>query len=294
VKSYNSDDTLNVGKVGFAGISLLKTTEKRLPKVVFLYYNVYMKNRLLKQFLYGIFYLIILGLIGYGGYNIASPAPSCFDNKLNGLEENIDCGGSCIACSIKNLSDIKVVEALVLDSGNQKSSIVLRIENPNSTYGVVNFKYSIKDPSNDKNIIENESFIYPSEIKYIIHPAIDKFISDQISVVVNREKLWESRNNFSLPKVGTIQVTHSTDGQFIKTNGLVSNNETNPFPEIIINALYYNEVNTIIGASRTIIFDVLSFEQRRFDITHPDVGADLSKTRIFIEAKRPNIQGILY
>ena len=253
-----------------------------------------MKNRVLKQIIYGIFYLIVIGFIGYGGYNVASPAPSCFDNRLNGEEENIDCGGSCVSCSIKNLSDINVVEALVLDSSNQKSTIILRIENPNSNYGAENFKYKIIDPSSNETIIESDSFIYPSEIKYIVHPGLSKFISDQIQVSITKEKSWGSRSEFSLPKVGTQSVTNSTDGTFMKTTGLVKNNETIDFPEITINALYYNQNNIIIGASRTVVFDVEPFEERRFDITHPDIGADLSKTRLFIEAKRPNIEGVLY
>ena len=61
--------------------------------------------RLLKQFLYGFFYLAILVSLIWLVYSFEfKPAPNCFDGKKNQEETGIDCGGSCISCEVKALN----------------------------------------------------------------------------------------------------------------------------------------------------------------------------------------------
>ena len=49
--------------------------------------------RLLKQFLYGVFYLAIIAAVGVGFYfHYDNAPPSCFDGIQNEGEQGIDCG----------------------------------------------------------------------------------------------------------------------------------------------------------------------------------------------------------
>ena len=61
-------------------------------------------TRLLKQFLYGTFYLVILAAVGWGIYSFEfKPAPSCFDNQQNGGEGGVDLGREGVVFFFKNI-----------------------------------------------------------------------------------------------------------------------------------------------------------------------------------------------
>src|SRR3990167_7740487 len=75
-------------------------------------------NRPLKQFVYGLLYLILFFAASFLIYFlIFKPAPTCFDNKLNHGEEEVDCGGPCPSCELKRLEPLKISPVIILESG---------------------------------------------------------------------------------------------------------------------------------------------------------------------------------
>src|SRR3989338_621793 len=102
-----------------------------------------MNRRIIKQFIYGIFFIGIMSSLFFGAYFLFFSSPtSCFDNRLNQGEEKTDCGGSCVSCAIKNahILETKLINIFPVESG---VVALIEIKNPNTTVGAEKFIYSI-------------------------------------------------------------------------------------------------------------------------------------------------------
>ncbi len=74
--------------------------------------------------------LLILGIAGFLAFN---KAPSCTDNRQNGGETGVDCGGSCTrACSADTLAPV-VSFARALSVSDGRTDLIASVENPNRT-----------------------------------------------------------------------------------------------------------------------------------------------------------------
>ncbi|MFA5173378.1 MAG: hypothetical protein WC435_03215 [Candidatus Paceibacterota bacterium] len=254
-----------------------------------------MKNRFLKQFLYGLFYLSVFSLFGFLIFLYFKPSPSCSDLKKNSDETEVDCGGSCVPCEIKKSSGLKITSKKILSAGNSLSTFLIEISNPLNNFGASSLSYHLSAKnSSGQNIFDKTgaSFIYAGESKYIIEPGIELSPDSvsEINIDLKNEE-WASRDSFKIPKIQYRDLKIAVEGKFINVSGSVLNSETVPFPEVLVNVLFYDGVGNILGASKTIIEDIQSFGEKTFFVSHPVINADLSKTKVLIYAKRPGVFG---
>jgi len=256
-----------------------------------------MRNRFLKHLIFGIFYLIIFSLIGWGIFSLVRPTPSCFDQKLNGTETAIDCGGSCISCQIKDSSGLKILDQKIIPSGDNLYTLYFQLANPLSDFGLNDFTYQIVGFDSVGNEIlkqSNQSFIYPQENKYIIEPALKtKAPLAAVDIKINNTQ-WISKAEFKKPQIQYVNLQTQSQQNFISTSGTLINKESSPFFNTVVVALYFKSDGTLIGASRTIVEKLESFSQQDFYLSYPTINADLSQTQIFIYAPRPGVSGVLY
>jgi len=163
-----------------------------------------MNRRIIKQLIYGGFYLAVIFLIGFGIYYVFSSGASCFDNKQNQGEEGIDCGGSCVSCDVKYPKDLNVAWARYFPISDGKILAVASVENLNTEVGSPSFSYEFDVFSKDgKNIKQanNSSFIYAGEKKYILEAIdIDAKNIDKIEAKISNLN-WKEKSQFSKPKV---------------------------------------------------------------------------------------------
>jgi len=254
-----------------------------------------MSSRFLKHLLYGLFYLVIFGFLGYGFFLYFSPLPSCADGVQNGEETGLDCGGGCLPCAIKDLRLLRVVGTDLLPVTATESTAVIRLENPNVSYGATDLSYIItgRDTTGaSRPLFSGSSFIYPGEVKYIILPAlsVDRSIISADTAV--SALAWAPRGDWKLTSMEARQISVFSDKSFITVSGIITSSESVLFPEVNVSALLYNSAGILVGASRTSISDLKSFEERHFQITHPSIEFDQSQTRIVIDAKRPGVSGL--
>lgn len=231
--------------------------------------------RLVKQLLYGTFYLLIFAGIGYGIYAVTlKPAPSCFDNKQNGDEAGVDCGESCVSCEIKNLQSLSLGQA-ILFSADRDFSASAELRNPNSAYGAKTFDYEVNfyDASGKvlKNI-KNKGFIYAGENKSIVEAGarITAGIPARAEIKLNEKSIvWEKASEFSQPpyKLGDTAATLEIEQAII--NGNVANLNNYNLSRVIINAFLVDKSGIKIGASKTEIQNVGAFRVESFKIFIP-------------------------
>ena len=248
-------------------------------------YNVFMRSRFLKHLIYGLFYIIVFGFLGYGFFVYFSPLPSCVDGVQNGDETGLDCGGDCLPCAVKDLRPLRVVGTDLLPVTATESTAVIRLENPNVTYGSTDFSYIVTghDAGGETRVLfSGSSFIYPGEIKYIVLPALTVDRSIIAADTVVSVLAWAPRGDWKPVSMETRQVSASSNGLFTTVSGIVRSSEPVLFPEVNVSAVFYNSDGVLIGASRTSISDLKSFEERHFQITHPALPFDPSRLRLFV------------
>ncbi len=256
-----------------------------------------MSLRLAKQIIYGFFYLLVWGGLIAGFYFLfLKPAPSCFDHIQNQREEGVDCGGQCGAvCIPKGIKPIELVgNVSTFSTGQRRVGLVAKISNPNSGYAAKSFRYafSLYDESGKAaKSVEGGSFIYASEIKYIVIPNVSVEGAGFMSKVdFNvRDTAWDSSSNFQGPPSLAVQDVHtrSTENGLI-VEGRIQNNDTVVFPVSTVVAVFGGSFGTIAGASRTEVENLMPNESKQFSILYPaSRSIDASSAKIFVYSARP-------
>lgn len=250
-----------------------------------------MHYRTVKQLLYFLLYLAIIGIIVFLIYLwLVKPAPSCFDNRQNQGETGVDCGGPCQPCEIKYLKPLEAQKIRFFNLQN-KTIITAEITNPNQNFGADRFTYTINfynQTGTKIGSLTNDSFIYPAEIKAIFEIDEKTKFSDIYNISIDfKDTHWVSSEDFQKPLI-ELREQKLVEDKPLKLKGVVVN-QSNFDVGLKLIAFVYNRYGIQIGASKTEIAKLEAHEQKDFQITLPfDIlkeEIDQSRTKIFAEAK---------
>ncbi len=216
--------------------------------------------RLLKQLLYGSFYLVIWGAIGFGIYHVTSQkeiVATCFDNIQNQDEIEVDCSAvgdqTCITCELKKIQVVHG-EVKVLPVSDNAATLVLEISNPSMNYGLRKFDYTLEifskfGPSVRK--IPRFASLYPGEKKFIVESGIDinpNEIGNVVFTVINPN--WEKASELGTPPPLQLSVTSISDAAPSKVvQGRVQNTSAKRIDFVIIAALGYDTAGDLYRAA---------------------------------------------
>ena len=231
--------------------------------------------RLLKQFLYGTFFLIIFGSVAWGVYSVAlKPVPSCFDGRQNGDELGADCGGSCISCEVKNLRPLFVSDA-VLHSADRVYSVSVRVQNSSPDFGARNFSYAVNYYDLFDDLIESvsgKSFIYPGGSKDLIEAGarITGGIPSRAELVIDDSSIeWVGKDDFSEPRYELKDVGAELENGQVVVSGAILNPNNFQLTKVVLSAFLSDKLGFKAGASRTELNNVGQFRQDSFKIFIP-------------------------
>lgn len=247
-------------------------------------------NRIGKQFIYGVLYLIVFGGLIYLGYFLlVKPPPTCTDRKQNQDETGVDCGGVCARCigmpepinaSFKTIFFAREPVALV------------RLTNPNTQVGAENIAYYIEVLGHDGSaleVIDGETFVYPGEQeKNLVFPLTGLEDARTLKVTLG-EPIWKRIEEFKKPDFSFVRSQKKITEDRIIIEGEIKNNETLLFDNIDIGALFFSQSGILVGASKTSVQTVEAFERRAFTIEFPfgNLSINPDATRLYYDAKRP-------
>ena len=242
--------------------------------------------RTLKQILYG---LLFLGILVVTAWIIVIPryaaeVATCIDGVQNQDEADVDCGGPCIDCELKNLSlqtgGVKIIEVL------EKSSLLVKVKNPSNNYGAFGVPYKIEVTGllgQSIGVIEGELNIEDGEEKYI---AVVGFEASKNDI---------SGADFSLgefdfaPKADLIDYDFEIEDvavtfpeKMVQAKGILINDSGFDIPEIVLTALFYTSEGDITNVGTSFISNIKAFEKRDFLISVPsnDLFLDIDQTEI--------------
>lgn len=238
-----------------------------------------------------VFYLVIFILtFSVFGYLIIYPylnrVPTCTDNRQNGTETGVDCGGSCARACLAQVDPISVLwsRAFRVVPGRYNAVAYLENHNQNTAVNKINYKFRFAD---EKNIYigkrEGSTFIPPSGKFTIFEPGID--LGNSIPVFTTLEFI-ETPQWIQVPKekmnqlkvlVSNITLTDETTSP--KLSATIKNNSLFIIPEVGVVAILYDASGNAVSASSTYL-DVLNGEESRdisFTWPEPLVGEVVAK-----------------
>lgn len=204
--------------------------------------------------------LLFLGLVAFFIYHKAtSVPPTCFDNKKNGGETNIDCGGTCLQYCPNELSDPKVrwVRSFEITPGFVHAVAYIEHSYPTAAAQKVNYQFKLYD---DKNSIITErvgsTYLGPMGKSAIVETLIPVGNS---AVATTRFSFlppipWEKSD----PKFS--QVVIKTDRSLLESFSggtrltvVLDNQSRYSFSSVDAVALLYDERDNVITASKILV-----------------------------------------
>jgi len=199
------------------------------------------------------------------------------DNKQNGNETGIDCGGSCALACLAQVDPVSILWArsFRVVPGRYNAVAYLENHNKNNVVNKINYRFRFAD-SNNVYIGKREGSTYvpPSGRFAVFEPGID--IGHSIPVYttfeftqvpqwtsVSQEKINQLKvlvSNINLVNEDTSPVLSAT----IKNNSLFTVNE------IDVVAVLYDASGNAVSASRTFLDKLSGEESREINFTWPE------------------------
>jgi len=252
-----------------------------------------MRSRFLKQFIYGSLYLVVLAGIVYAAYvTLIRPAPSCFDNRQDQGETEVDCGGpNCESCDLKRLEPISVLGSPeILGIMTSQSTLFMKIKNPNQNYGA-DFSYSVKIyDENDVLVhtVQSDAYIYAAQIKAVADIALPFEARRVARTEVDIANVqWRKAADFSDPALTTRGLKTTVTANQAKVSGLAANSNGYRVGKVGVMAVLYNENGFRVSVSKTTLENITAFEERAFTVNVLFGGKiDPTKTEVYVEARR--------
>src|SRR3989304_8281011 len=100
-------------------------------------------NRMIKQLLYGILFLVVFGLVFFPVYRLFVPAPSCSDGIQNQQEEGVDCGAVCGLSCAPTLHSLIINQIELIANSDGSYDAIAQLDNDNTIYGASRVDYRV-------------------------------------------------------------------------------------------------------------------------------------------------------
>lgn len=213
--------------------------------------------------------------------------PSCFDNKRNQNEENIDCGGVCEPC-VGEVKDTIVLWTKVFKIKNGVYEAAAMIDNPNIFLGISSIKYKFK-LYDENNILvaikDGETFINPGG-KYVFFETgiyTGNRVPKRVFVEFEEAAEWKiiKEKDFQL----IVSKKRFSKTPFPKLTALIKNESLSDVHGISAVAVIFGADKNAKAVSSTKIDFIKAGESREIVFSWPyeyELGENISGSKIFI------------
>jgi len=221
-----------------------------------------------RQFTYAsLFFVVVFGLLAIILKPLYIKAPTCFDQKKNGDESGIDCGGSCMLMCVSDTIPPLVLWARAYPATEAIWNAAAHIENQNSSSYGFNASYEFRLYDKDNLLIaktEGDTFVNPNGRQTIFSPGIE--LGNRVPVrtvfTFTKQPIWYK----SVFKMSELELAVS-DIRKGDTNGkpyitaIIKNNSDRVIPKFDVFALVYDDNNNVRAVSRTVVDGLQKDEQ---------------------------------
>lgn len=206
-----------------------------------------------------VFASVAIFIVVYPVYLLINKAPTCSDQKQNGAETGVDCGGGCALQCLAETKAPRIVWAKAFYLGGPYYDLGAFVENPNAKAGVKSAGYTFRVVNSDGKVLaekKGSTEIAPGTGFVLFEPNIA--ISgnpDRVEVVFEQEDLlhWIKARIASSVIVTKNKSLKNTDTKPRFDATLVNTDLVNNVANLTASAIIYDARRNPIAVSRTYI-----------------------------------------
>lgn len=234
-------------------------------------------SRTRKRIILIIVFLTVAVLVGVPAYLIFYEKPSCSDNKMNGDETGVDCGGSCQRlCSAESLPLILKGDPRILTVAPNIYEAVAVIENPNASAEIYKAGYTLKlyDPTNPIPVktIAGSTFV-PKGMTFAIFEGPftleDGITPTRATIEWDKSSLVWKKNETAYPDLSLDDTLLTATTTSPRLSGTMENLSLGRVSNIDLVALISDGSGNLFAASRTYIDTLEVGEKAQILFTWP-------------------------
>lgn len=225
--------------------------------------------------------LVIFALI----YPVIFKKPTCFDNKKNGTETGIDCGGTCSLMCKSDISLPSVLWSRAFPVIGNDYNLVAFIENRNKNSGVVNASYEFRIYDTNNKLLgrrEGTTFIPPNQQFAIFEPRFNSGQSDIKTVTFEflSPLVWIKKSpTLQILPIFVNNIVFDNNKDTPNLSAVINNDSIYDMPEFDVIAILYDRENNAINASKTHKDKLLSNNNLPVVFTWPETFRSLPVTQ---------------
>lgn len=229
-----------------------------------------------------IFYVTILVLLILVSvfliiYPKLTKTPTCVDNKQNGDELGVDCGGSCLKACLAQVDDISILWArsFRVIPGRYNAVAYLVNHNKDTAITKINYRFRFADANNiyiGKR--EGSTFVPPGGNFAVFEPAID--VGNSIPVYVTFEftekPVWLQvpQDKIEQLKILISNIELVDEKTSPKLSATIKNNSLFTIPNMDVIAILYDQAGNATSASRTYLKEFTPLQNSDINFTWPE------------------------
>ena len=226
-----------------------------------------------RNFILLIFFIIIFFFLSAIAFVVFYQEPTCFDNKQNGIETGVDCGGSCdLLCNTATVDPIihwvryfKIADGLY--------SVIAYVENQNTDATVKNLPYIFK-LYDDKGVAIAEKTgqvnLNPRQIIPITQTGLPTGELDPVRVSFDfTDKVIWQKEERQEPVLIIKDEQIVPDKEVQKITAEVFNSSLEDIQNVTFVVIVYDKNNNAIASSSTLIEEIRGSQKANLLFTWP-------------------------
>lgn len=236
------------------------------------------RKRIILSFIFGALIL----LVGLPLFFFFYRSPTCSDNRKNGDETGVDCGGGCAKlCQADNLPILLKGDAQVVRVGSTTYAVVIQAENPNINSDILRaeFEFKLYDASSSVPIklINDETYV-PKAGKFAVFEGPFDFgetVPTRATFEWKDKSLIWNKNISALPNLTVEDEFLTNELSEPRMTAELYNSSSDSVSNIELIATISDAEGNVIGVSKTFV-ERVDKDQREpiiFTWPQPFVGA---------------------
>ena len=218
---------------------------------------------------------VVILLTAYPVYQVTHPAPTCSDQKQNGAETGVDCGGACAAVCLAEVKQLHVVWAKAFPLEGGRYDLGAYVENTNATAGVKRARYALRVLDATGQILaerRGETEIPPaSPVLLFETDVVFSGVLDHADVVFDSGDvaLWTRASTAPSVVMTKNQMLKNTDTKPRFDAVLVNTDLVNSVTNLTLGAIIYDALRHPVAISRTYVDSVMKDSEEPVFFTWP-------------------------
>lgn len=211
--------------------------------------------------------LALAGGLGFWLVGRALPAPSCTDNRRNHGETDVDCGGPCASCELKNPRPLSIFWARFGRASGDAYDLAALVENVNQTLSsdLVQYEFTLLDAYGIIGQKRGTAYVYPGERLYIIEPNVKTTREAERVAFTVRRVAWQSKET-GQPQLVVERRDHRTEVEGTDTHSVIEAQILNAGPQryrrMDVHFLVFDDAGNLLGANRVVAEHIGPQERR--------------------------------